>query len=125
MLDSRCAKLNFKKENIKSNYTILESHIYKFRIGFYTLKFQILQFGKNNSNLFGKDLKLKLVQILLALFHLIGSSSSRYLTNVYGPQSPIDKLHFLNSLKIPHPIIKNSKWIIGGDVKIITSLVEK
>ena len=64
MLDSRSTKLDSENANIKSNYTILESRIYKFRIGFSILKCQILHFENIDSNLFGKDFKLKLIQIL-------------------------------------------------------------
>ena len=48
----------------------------------------------------------------------------RFLTNVYGPKKPLEKIHFLNSTQALHPLIENDPWIIGGDFNIIISLDE-
>jgi exonuclease III len=60
-----------------------------------------------------------------AKFQPIGSEQTGYITNVYGPQTPQDKLSFLQTLYHLNPLIEAQPWLLGGDFNIITSLSEK
>ena len=62
--------------------------------------------------------------MFLSQFHLIEMNEMKFLTNVYGPKKPLEKIHFLNSTQALHPLIENDPWITGGDFNIIISLEE-
>jgi hypothetical protein len=63
--------------------------------------------------------------LFLRKFHLIVSSTTGFLTNVYGPNTSTDKSLFLDSFLSLQTLTSNHHWIIGGDFNLITSLSEK
>jgi len=56
---------------------------------------------------------------------VIGAGGTGYLTNVYGPNAPGERLEFLKSLEWINQTIQDKPWIVDGDFNMIKSLSEK
>ncbi|VFQ69608.1 unnamed protein product [Cuscuta campestris] len=61
-------------------------------------------------------------QILSCCFNHLGSSSSLWISSVYGRHTRADRVGLWNSLRNLHPI--QGPWIIGGDFNTVASITE-
>jgi exonuclease III len=62
---------------------------------------------------------------ITASFSLIGPNKLGYITNVYGPTRPGDKEAFLQYLEWISNHIVSQRWILGGNLNMITGLEQK
>ena len=60
-----------------------------------------------------------------ANFHILGTAVHRRITNVYGPQHPIQKIAFLDFLQWLVNDQPTDIDILGGDFNLITSLQDR
>ena len=58
-------------------------------------------------------------------FHILGTNSKGFLTNVYGPFKLASKQLFLRSPQNMSNLVGRIHWIIGGDFNLIHNLQEK
>jgi len=58
-------------------------------------------------------------------FHILGTNSKGFLTNVYGPFKLASKQLFLRSLQNMSNLVRQRHWIIGGIFNLIRNLQEK
>jgi hypothetical protein len=56
---------------------------------------------------------------------LIGSNKPGFLTNVYGPTTPGDKLNFIQNMDRLANLTIDHSWILGGDFNMVCHLEEK
>ncbi|VFQ69024.1 unnamed protein product [Cuscuta campestris] len=61
-------------------------------------------------------------QILSCCFNHLGSSSSLWISSVYGRHTRADRVGLWNSMRNLHPI--QGPWIIGGDFNTVASIIE-
>jgi exonuclease III len=62
---------------------------------------------------------------ITASFQFMGSGVQGFITNVYGPQLPVQKALFLDYMSSLGQQINMQHWIVSGDFNMITSLEEK
>jgi hypothetical protein len=58
-------------------------------------------------------------------YQLIGSNKPRFLTNVYGPFTPQDKIKFIQNLDQLANLIIYHSWILGGECNMVFHLEVK
>lgn len=58
-------------------------------------------------------------------FHLIGTNIHGHLSNVYFPQTLLDKIEILDALSLLNATIQYPLWISGGYFNIIKTLEEE
>lgn len=58
-------------------------------------------------------------------FHYIGTAITRFITSIYGPHTPQEKLQCLEEIHYTLTLVGGDYWIIGGDFNMFTSLREK
>ena len=58
-------------------------------------------------------------------FAYICTSTTGFITNVYGPNKATEKLQFIEDLNHCATLTSRSHWIIGGDYNMIKSLAKK
>jgi len=75
----------------------------------------------NPSTIILKD-SFSLPRILLSRFQPIGASQCGFISNVYGPNSPLDKQYFISNISSIACLVGPSHLILGRDFNMIHSL---
>ena len=62
---------------------------------------------------------------LSAAFHILGTSTRGFITNVYDPPQVEHKVKFLDSLEMLKRMLRGKPWILGGDFNLFRNIDEK